>query len=101
MANRTLLSSCNNTLSLIFLLIIITISSSSSMAETDSSIPASVSATTEEAAIHIVYTDRPQHKELEDDHIRTLSLLIIEFLCNFFKIVSFVCVKVIVSNFFE
>ncbi|MFS8034287.1 hypothetical protein Hanom_Chr17g01579391 [Helianthus anomalus] len=43
------------------------------MAETDSSITASVSATIGEAAVHIVYTDRPQHKELEDDHIRTLS----------------------------
>ncbi|MFS7938597.1 putative tripeptidyl-peptidase II [Helianthus anomalus] len=69
MANRSL---CNNTLSLIFVIIITIVSSS--MAETDSSVPASVSAPIEEAAaVHIVYTDRPQHEELEDYHIHTLS----------------------------
>ncbi|KAM0019363.1 putative peptidase S8 propeptide/proteinase inhibitor I9 [Helianthus debilis subsp. tardiflorus] len=74
MPHRSLLSSYNNTLSLIFLFIITITISSSSMAETDSSVPASVSTPIEEAAaVHIVYTDRPQHEELEDYHIHTLS----------------------------
>ncbi|XP_076942231.1 subtilisin-like protease SBT3.17 [Bidens hawaiensis] len=42
------------------------------MADTDSSVvpkPEEQAA----AAVHIVYTDRPQHEELETYHLRTLS----------------------------
>lgn len=38
------------------------------MAEADSSVPKSVS-----AAVHIVYTERPQQEDLEIYHLRTLS----------------------------
>ncbi|KAI7730280.1 hypothetical protein M8C21_003022 [Ambrosia artemisiifolia] len=71
MAHLSSLLSSIITLSLIFI-----ISSSSSMAETHSSVPASVSTPVEEvesASVHIVYTDRPLHEELEDYHLRTLS----------------------------
>ncbi|KAI3689043.1 hypothetical protein L2E82_46991 [Cichorium intybus] len=63
MALRSLQSSSIISLSLIFI-----ISISSSMAETDSSVSAPL-----EAAVHIVYTERPQHEELEIYHLRTLS----------------------------
>ncbi|KAK1407670.1 hypothetical protein QVD17_39291 [Tagetes erecta] len=65
MAHRSLLI----ILSLIFIITTIS-SSSSSMAEADSSVPEHVSAP---ASVHIVYTDRPQHEELEVYHLRTLS----------------------------
>ncbi|XP_023731857.1 subtilisin-like protease SBT3.17 [Lactuca sativa] len=58
-----LLSSSIITLSLISIITI-----SSSMAEADSSVPKSVS-----AAVHIVYTERPQQEDLEIYHLRTLS----------------------------
>ncbi|KAL4566195.1 hypothetical protein LXL04_030306 [Taraxacum kok-saghyz] len=67
MASRSLLFSSITTLFVIFI-----ISISSSMAETDSSVPKSESVPLE-AAVHIVYTDRPQHEELEIYHLRTLS----------------------------
>ncbi|CAH1454259.1 unnamed protein product [Lactuca virosa] len=63
MSLQSLLSSSIITLSLISIIAI-----SSSMAEADSSVPKSAS-----AAVHIVYTERPQQEDLEIYHLRTLS----------------------------